>query len=83
MDAKLVKGGCFTAHNAYAGIKELIDYARNRPDYHTSIDHSSSTGISISCKSRFVKPSDWPGCWLSQPWQWITLRSSTSRPKHA
>ena len=50
---KLVKGGCFTAHNAsnaYSGIKEFLDYIRSRPDYQTSIDRSSSSGISISYK---------------------------------
>jgi predicted O-methyltransferase YrrM len=52
-DPKLVKGGCFTAHNAnnaYAGIKEFLDYVLSRTDYRTSIDRSSSSGISISCK---------------------------------
>jgi caffeoyl-CoA O-methyltransferase len=53
LEPKLVKGGCFTAHNAsnaYAGIKEFLDYIRSRPDYQTSIDRSSSSGISISYK---------------------------------
>jgi predicted O-methyltransferase YrrM len=53
LDPKLVKGGCFTAHNAsnaYSGIKEFLDYIRSRPDYQTSIDRSSSSGISISYK---------------------------------
>lgn len=53
LDPKLVKGGCFTAHNvnqAYGGIQEFLDYVRSRPDYQTSIDRTSSAGISISCK---------------------------------
>ena len=53
LDPKLATGGCFTAHNAsnpYAGIKEFLDYVRSRPDYRTSIDRTSSSGISISCK---------------------------------
>jgi len=53
LDPKLVKGGCFTAHNAsnaYSGIKEFLDYIRSRPGYQTSIDRSSSSGISISYK---------------------------------
>jgi predicted O-methyltransferase YrrM len=53
LDPKLVKGGCFAAHNAsnaYAGITEFLDRVRSRPDYQTSIDRSSSSGISISCK---------------------------------
>jgi predicted O-methyltransferase YrrM len=53
LDPKLLKGGCFTAHNtgnAFTGIKEFLDYVRSRPDYQTSIDRSSSSGISISYK---------------------------------
>lgn len=53
LDPKLVKGGCFTAHNAnnaYAGIREFLDHVRSQPDYQTSIDRSSSSGISISYK---------------------------------
>jgi predicted O-methyltransferase YrrM len=54
LDPKLAKGGCFTAHNAsnaYAGIKEFLDYVRSRPGYQTSIDRSSNSGISISYKN--------------------------------
>jgi predicted O-methyltransferase YrrM len=50
---KLVKGGCFTAHNAansFAGIKEFLDTLRGQSDYETTIDRTSSSGISISCK---------------------------------
>jgi predicted O-methyltransferase YrrM len=53
LDPKLVKGGCFTAHNAnnaYPGIKEFLNHVRSQPDYQTSIDRSSSSGISISYK---------------------------------
>lgn len=53
LDPKLVKGGCFTAHNAsnaYAGIRQFLEYVRSRSDYETSIDRSSSSGISISYK---------------------------------
>jgi predicted O-methyltransferase YrrM len=53
LDPKLVKGGCFTAHNvnnAYAGIREFLNHVRSQPDYQTSIDRSSSSGISISYK---------------------------------
>jgi caffeoyl-CoA O-methyltransferase len=53
LDPKLVSGGCFTAHNvrnSFAGIKEFLDHVRNRLDYQTSIDRSSSSGISISYK---------------------------------
>jgi caffeoyl-CoA O-methyltransferase len=53
VDPKLVKGGCFTAHNvthAYGGIKEFLDYIRGLPNYQTTIDRSNSSGISISYK---------------------------------
>ena len=54
LDPKLAKGGCFTAHNAsnaYAGIKEFLNYVRRQPEYRTTIDRSSSSGISISYKN--------------------------------
>jgi len=54
LDPKLAKGGCFTAHNAsnaYAGIEEFLNYVRSRPNYRTTIDRSSSSGISISYKN--------------------------------
>ena len=50
---KLEVGGCFTAHNAasyWGGIKEFLDYVQSRPDFKTTIDRSSSAGISISYK---------------------------------
>jgi predicted O-methyltransferase YrrM len=53
VEPKLVKGGCFTAHNvtdAFGGIKEFLDYIRSLPNYETTIDRSSSSGISISYK---------------------------------
>ena len=53
VDPKLVIGGCFTAHNvidAFDGIKEFLDYIRSLPNYQTTIDRSSSSGISISYK---------------------------------
>ena len=56
LDPKLAKGGCFTTHNAsnaFAGIKEFLDYVRSRPEYRTTIDRSSSSGISISYKDKF------------------------------
>jgi len=54
LDPKLLKGGCFTAHNAsnsYPGIKEILDYVRSRPSYKTTIDRTGSSGISISYKN--------------------------------
>ncbi len=53
VDPKLVKGGCFTAHNvtnSFGGTKEFLDYVRSLPTYQTTIDRSSSSGISISYK---------------------------------
>ena len=53
VDPKLVRGGCFTAHNvtdAFEGIDEFLNYIRSLPKYRTTIDHSSSSGISISYK---------------------------------
>jgi predicted O-methyltransferase YrrM len=55
LDPKLVKGGCFTAHNVtdpFEGIEEFLDYVRGLPHYQTTIDRSSHSGISISCKKR-------------------------------
>ena len=53
VEPKLVKGGCFTAHNvvnADGGAKEFLDYIRRLPNYQTTINRSSSSGISISYK---------------------------------
>jgi caffeoyl-CoA O-methyltransferase len=53
VEPKLVVGGCFTAHNVidtFGGTKEFLDYIRSLPNYQTTIDRSSSSGISISYK---------------------------------
>jgi caffeoyl-CoA O-methyltransferase len=53
VDPKLVVGGCFTAHNVTDGfgdVKRFLDYVRSLPNYETTIDRSSSSGISISYK---------------------------------
>ncbi len=50
---KLEVGGCFTAHNArsnWGGIPEFLEHVRSRPNFNTTIDRSSSAGISISYK---------------------------------
>jgi predicted O-methyltransferase YrrM len=55
LDHKLAVGGCFTAHNVLqrmSGIQEFMDHVNARPDYRTSVDRTSSAGISISCKLR-------------------------------
>jgi len=53
VDQKLPSGGCFTAHNVldpFAGIAAFLDYVRARPNYETTIDRTSRSGISISCR---------------------------------
>jgi predicted O-methyltransferase YrrM len=59
-EPKLIVGGCFTAHNVsdgFGGIKEFLDYIRSLPNYQTTIDHSSSSGVSISYKKSNVPSS--------------------------
>jgi predicted O-methyltransferase YrrM len=52
---KLEVGGCFTAHNARntwsEGIREFLDYVKRLPNFKTTIDKTSSAGISISYKT--------------------------------
>lgn len=53
IDPILLKGGCFTAHNvlqSMRGISEYMDFLKNNQDYETTVDRSSSSGISISYK---------------------------------
>ena len=54
LDPRLTVGGCYTAHNALRsggrGVEEFLKYVRSLPNYRTSIDRTSSEGISISCK---------------------------------
>jgi predicted O-methyltransferase YrrM len=61
---KVVPGGCFTAHNVSrltrvlawlapgvaGGAAEFLAHAQTVPDGETTIDTSSSSGISITCK---------------------------------
>ena len=51
---KLDVGGCFTAHNISAdymrGIAEFLEYVQSLSNFDTTINRSSSAGISISCK---------------------------------
>lgn len=59
VEPKLVVGGCFTAHNVtdgFGGIKGFLGYIRSLPHYQTTIDRSSSSGISISYK-KSITPS--------------------------
>jgi len=53
VEKKLAVGGCFTARNAIDGftdVKQFLDYIRSLPNYETTIDRSSRSGISISYK---------------------------------
>jgi len=53
IDPKLKKGGRFTAHNVLnniGGIRTFMEYVKNHPGYETTVDRSSSSGISISRK---------------------------------
>lgn len=52
---KLEVGGCFTAHNVLnlgymRGVEDFLKYLRSLPNLETSIDRTSSSGISISYK---------------------------------
>ncbi len=54
---KLEVGGCITAHNVLnfghtSGIKNFLEYLRSLPNFETTIDKTSSSGISISYKRR-------------------------------
>ncbi len=54
IDSKLTVGGCFTAHNVlngFAGAERFLDYVKEQANYTTSIDRTSRSGISISCKT--------------------------------
>jgi len=53
LDPKLNQGGRFTAHNVLqnmGGISEYLDFVESRPNYQTTIDKTSSSGIAISYK---------------------------------
>jgi caffeoyl-CoA O-methyltransferase len=55
LDAKVVVGGCFTAHNTLRihakEVKDFLAYVRAKPNYRTRIERGSGEGISISCKT--------------------------------
>ncbi len=54
---KLEVGGCYTAHNMSMrrwgtnGIQEFLDYVRSLPDFETTINNTSSAGVSVSYKT--------------------------------
>lgn len=51
---KIAPGGCFTAHNVAStrqrGIREFLAHLKTVRDGTTTIDRSSSAGVSITCK---------------------------------
>jgi predicted O-methyltransferase YrrM len=52
---KMAPGGCFTAHNVGSarqrGIREFLEHLKTVREATTTIDRTSSAGISITCKS--------------------------------
>ncbi|MDD2299702.1 MAG: class I SAM-dependent methyltransferase [Fermentimonas sp.] len=53
MAPKLVKNGCFVAHNTNmrSGVmREFVEYIQNHKDFTTTLDKNSRSGISISYK---------------------------------
>jgi predicted O-methyltransferase YrrM len=53
VEPKLKVGGCFTAHNvanSYGGAKDFLEYLESLPNYATTVNLESSSGISISYK---------------------------------
>ena len=51
----MTPGGCFTAHNVGSagqrGIREFLEHLKTVRDGTTTIDRTSSAGISITCKT--------------------------------
>jgi predicted O-methyltransferase YrrM len=52
---KMVSGGCFTAHNVSGrgvgvGIRDFLAHIKTLPDGVTTVDTSSRSGVSITCK---------------------------------
>jgi len=55
MDPKIVIGGCFVAHNVNQrtrDMRDFVDYIESLDNYKTTINRSSSEGISISYKTK-------------------------------
>lgn len=53
METKLVKGGCFVAHNTNmrsSDIREFLDHVNTRPGFTTTFEESSRSGLSVTCK---------------------------------
>jgi predicted O-methyltransferase YrrM len=51
---RVAPGGCFTAHNVGSarqrGIREFLDHLKTVTDGRTTIDRSTSAGVSITCR---------------------------------
>jgi caffeoyl-CoA O-methyltransferase len=53
IEPRLKVNGCYTAHNVgMKGVREFLDYVKSLPNYETTIDRSSSAGVSISYKRK-------------------------------
>ena len=55
LEAKLPVGGCFTAHNVldgFSGVDAFLGYVRGRPNYTTTVERTSRSGISVSCRTK-------------------------------
>jgi predicted O-methyltransferase YrrM len=54
LESKIEVNGCFAAHNVSGrrmrGIGEFLNYVENRPNFETTIERASWSGISISYK---------------------------------
>ena len=57
---KVAPGGCFTAHNVgstrQSGIREFLAHLKTVRDATTTIDRSSTAGVSITCRNRDGRP---------------------------
>jgi predicted O-methyltransferase YrrM len=55
MDPKIVAGGCFVAHNISqrtSDMRDFVNYIESAANYKTTINRTSSEGISISYKTK-------------------------------
>jgi caffeoyl-CoA O-methyltransferase len=53
MEPKIVRGGCFVAHNTNmrsSDISEFLEYVQNNLKFTTTLDSTSRSGISVTCK---------------------------------
>jgi caffeoyl-CoA O-methyltransferase len=53
LEPKIIKGGCFVAHNTNmqsGDIRDFLNYTQSRPTFTTRFINESRSGISVSCK---------------------------------